>query len=145
VLFNFYEKDTEMIDFKAQVGMFHIQKNKATSVMNFLAYHCNPVPVTDTMKDAIGADVLDAYLDKDLLLVLEDENTVINLKPDQKKMEQLDEVTAKGTAYDCVSRIFAPKMGVPEDSVTGSTHCMITPYWCKKLGKNQLTCYQTSE
>lgn len=26
VLFNFYEKDTEMIDFKAQVGMLHIQK-----------------------------------------------------------------------------------------------------------------------
>lgn len=53
--------------------------------MNFLAYHCNPVPVMDTMKDAIGADVFDAYLDRDLLLVLEDENTVINLKPDQKK------------------------------------------------------------
>ena len=148
-LFNFHEKDTEMIDFKAQVGMFHIQKNKATSVMNFPAYHCNPVPVTDAMKDAIGADVLDAYLDRELLLVLEDENTVINLKPDQKKTEQLNGllvgVTAKGTAYDCVSRIFAPKMGVPEDSVTGSTHCMITPYWCKKLGKNQPTCYQTSE
>lgn len=101
------------------------------------------------MKDAIEADVLEAYLDRDLLLVLEDENTVINLRPDQKKMEQLDGllvgVTAKGTTCDCVSRIFAPKMGVPEDSVTGSTHCMITPYWCKKLGKNQLTCYQTSE
>nr|WP_229771330.1 hypothetical protein [Sharpea porci] len=48
------------------------------------------------MKDAIGADVFDAYLDRDLLLVLEDENTVINLKPDQKKTEQLDGVTAKG-------------------------------------------------
>lgn len=63
--------------------------------MNFPAYHRNPVPVTDAMKDAIGTDVLDAYLDRDLL-VLEDENTVINLKPDQKKMEQLDGVTAKG-------------------------------------------------
>lgn len=97
----------------------------------------------------LGPDVLDAYLDRELLLVLEDENTVINLKPDQKKTEQLNGllvgVTAKGTAYDCVSRIFAPKMGVPEDSVTGSTHCMITPYWCKKLGKNQPTYYQTSE
>ncbi|MGN1390518.1 MAG: PhzF family phenazine biosynthesis protein [Sharpea porci] len=54
-------------------------------------------------------------------------------------------MTAKGTAYDCVSRIFAPKIDVAEDSVTGNTHCMITPYWCKKLGKNQLRCYQTSE
>lgn len=149
VLFHFYEKDAETIDFKTQVGILQVQKNEDTFVMNFPAYHCNPIPVTDVMKDAIGADVLEAYLDRDLLLVLQDENTVINLKPDQKKMEKLDGlllgVTAKGTAYDCVSRIFAPKMGVPEDPVTGSTHCMITPYWCKKLGKNQLTCYQASE
>lgn len=71
--------------FQGTSGNVPYSKNEATSVMIFLAYHCNPVPVTDAMKDAIGADVLDAYLDRDLLLVLEDENTVINLKPDQKK------------------------------------------------------------
>ena len=37
-------------------------------------------------------------------------------------------VTAKGTEYDCVSRVFAPKFGLNEDPVTGSTHCMIAPY-----------------
>ena len=43
-----------------------------------------------------------------------------------------------------VSRVFAPRVGVEEDPVTGSTHCMITPYWCKKLGKNHLSCFQAS-
>lgn len=149
VLFNFYEKETESIDFKTQAGILHVQKDGNTFVMNFPAYHCKEIPVTDSMKDAIGADVLKAYLDRDLLLILKDENTVINLKPDQKKMKQLDgllvAVSAKGTTYDCVSRIFAPKMGVEEDPVTGSTHCMITPYWCEKLGKDHLVCYQASE
>ena len=47
--------------------------------------------------------------------------------------------------YDCVSRIFAPKLSIAEDPVTGSAHCMITPYWCKRLGKDELVCYQTSD
>lgn len=149
VLFNFYEKDADKINFKTHVGILSVQKDGDTFVMHFPAYQCNPVLVTEAMKDAVGADVLEAYLDRDLLMVLRDENTVIHLKPDQKKMGQLDGllvgVTAKGTTYDCVSRIFAPKMGVEEDPVTGSTHCMITPYWCNKLGKKQLVCYQASE
>lgn len=128
--------------------MLKVRRDGDTFVMDFPAYHCNPVPVTDAMKDAVGSDVLDAYLDRDLLLVLKDENVVKNLKPDQKKMEKLAGllvgVTAKGKEYDCVSRIFAPKLDVDEDPVTGSTHCMITPYWCRKLHKDYLRCFQAS-
>ena len=32
----------------------------------------------------------------------------------------IDINTAKGTEYDCVSRVFAPKLGIDEDPVTGS-------------------------
>lgn len=149
VLFHFYEKEAKELTFRTQVGTLTIQKDKDTYSMNFPAYHCNPVPVTKAMEEAIGADVLEAYLDRDLLLVLKDEDTVMNLKPDQKKMKKLDGlllgVTAKGSRYDCVSRVFGPKMNVEEDPVTGSTHCMIVPYWCKKLGKDHLVCYQASE
>lgn len=31
-----------------------------------------------------------------------------------------------------------------EDPVTGSTHCMITPYWCKRLNKSRITAFQAS-
>ncbi len=148
VLLTFYEKEAEEIDFKTQVGILKVQRDGDTFVMNFPAYHCQPVAVTDDMKEAIGADITEAYLDRDLLLVLQDANTVINLKPDQSKVKNLDgllvAVTAKGNDCDCVSRVFAPRVGVEEDPVTGSTHCMITPYWCKKLGKNHLSCFQAS-
>jgi len=45
---------------------------------------------------------------------------------------------------DFVSRFFAPKLGVPEDPVTGSAHCELAPYWAKKFGKHNLTVKQVS-
>ena len=54
-------------------------------------------------------------------------------------------VTAAGEPpYDFVSRFFAPKAGVPEDPATGSSHCTLTPYWSRRLGKTSLTARQLS-
>jgi PhzF family phenazine biosynthesis protein len=54
-------------------------------------------------------------------------------------------VTAPGDQdYDFVSRFFAPEKGVPEDPVTGSAHCALTPYWSKRLGKKTLKARQVS-
>jgi PhzF family phenazine biosynthesis protein len=49
-----------------------------------------------------------------------------------------------GTPYDMVSRFFAPYYGVPEDPVTGSAHCALTPFWAKRLGKKTLKARQAS-
>lgn len=55
-------------------------------------------------------------------------------------------VTARGAdgAFDFVSRFFAPRVGVPEDPVTGSAHCVLGPYWAAKLGKTDLVGHQLS-
>jgi predicted PhzF superfamily epimerase YddE/YHI9 len=118
--------------------------------MDFPAYSCKPIPVTSAMQDALcGILPVEAFVDRDLLMVLESEEQVRGLKPDIEKMKLLPgltiAVTAKGQKYDCVSRCFAPELSPPEDAVTGSTHCMITPYWCERLGKSDLVCYQASE
>lgn len=53
--------------------------------------------------------------------------------------------TAPGDeGYDFVSRFFAPDKGVPEDPVTGSAHCALTPYWAKRLGKKTMKARQAS-
>jgi predicted PhzF superfamily epimerase YddE/YHI9 len=51
-----------------------------------------------------------------------------------------------GTAapYDFISRFFAPDAGVPEDPVTGSAHCVLTPFWARRLGKRELKARQAS-
>ena len=53
--------------------------------------------------------------------------------------------TAKGDGdLDFVSRFFAPDKGVPEDPVTGSAHCALTPFWAKRLDKKTLKARQVS-
>ncbi|MGH8278095.1 MAG: PhzF family phenazine biosynthesis protein [Gammaproteobacteria bacterium] len=53
-------------------------------------------------------------------------------------------VTAAGEDCDFVSRFFAPRLGVLEDPVTGSAHCVLAPYWAARLGKNYLRARQCS-
>ena len=53
-------------------------------------------------------------------------------------------VTAAGCEHDFISRYFAPGIGIDEDPVTGSTHCILAPYWAERLGKTELSAYQCS-
>lgn len=53
-------------------------------------------------------------------------------------------LTAKSQAYDCITRSFAPKLGIFEDPVCGSGHCHVIPLWAEKLGKKSLTAFQAS-
>ncbi len=50
----------------------------------------------------------------------------------------------EGFGYDFVSRFFAPAIGIDEDPVTGSAHAALAPFWCARLGKNELVGFQAS-
>lgn len=149
ILFKFYELSAQKITFHTMKGDFFISKDDDFIVMDFPSYNLNKIEVTKEMEDVFKARPIEAYIDRDLLLVFDDENVVRNMKPDFEKMKNLPGlsfgVTAKGKDFDCVSRVFAPKLKVNEDPVTGSTHCMIVPYWSKKLGKSKIHAYQSSE
>lgn len=148
VLFNFYEQDSDTLNLYGQIGEFTVQKSKDLIKMAFPAYKLEHIEITDTMIEAIGTIPLAAYKDRDILFVLRNEEEVRDLQPDMELISKLDgacvAVTAKGTEYNCVSRVFAPKFGITEDPVTGSTHCMIAPYWCKRLNKSYITAFQAS-
>lgn len=148
VLFNYYCREQEEIIFRGQIGQIRVARKGDSYEMEFPAYRLHPVEVTEEMTDALGERPLEAYLDRDLLMVMENEMVVKNLKPDQEKLKLLKGlcigVTARGTEYDCVSRVFAPELDIPEDPVTGSTHCMIVPLWAGKLGKDEIVAYQAS-
>jgi predicted PhzF superfamily epimerase YddE/YHI9 len=53
-------------------------------------------------------------------------------------------VTAPGDDSDFVSRFFAPRVGIPEDPVTGSAHSALIPYWSARLGKSKMFARQLS-
>ena len=82
VLFNFYEKEKNEISFVTQVGKLIVTREKDEYVMDMPAYNCQPVPVTNEMEDALGVKPIEAYLDRDLLMVLETEDQVKNLSPE---------------------------------------------------------------
>lgn len=150
VLFNFYETSAQKITFHTiKSGDFLVSKDDDFIVMDFPSYKLNKIEANALMEEVFGTKPKEAFLDRDLLLVFDDENTVRNMKPDFEKMRELPGltagITAKGKDFDFVSRVFAPKLKVNEDPVTGSTHCMITPYWSGKLGKSRLHAYQASE
>jgi PhzF family phenazine biosynthesis protein len=86
----------------------------------------------------------------DHLVVVADAPTVRTLQPDIAAIEALGArgviVTAPGDrpGIDCVSRFFAPAVGVPEDPVTGSAHCVLAPFWSERLGRTELIAEQAS-
>lgn len=87
--------------------------------------------------------------DEDILAVVESEQSVRDLKPDFTALAGLHcrglIVTARGDNADFVSRFFAPSVGVPEDPVTGSAHCVLVPYWAELLKKKDLHAVQVSK
>lgn len=148
VLFQYFEKDAKSITFDTLSGALTVVKNGEQLEMDFPGYDLKPVPVTDAMADAIGVRPVEAWMGRDLVCVLDDENAVKNANPDQAKLLNLDglllQLTAKGSEFDCVTRSFAPKLNVAEDPVCGSGHCHVVPLWAKKLGKNELVARQAS-
>jgi predicted PhzF superfamily epimerase YddE/YHI9 len=86
---------------------------------------------------------------EDLLVVLDSEKAVRGVQPDFSELDRVEcrgtIITARGDRSDFVSRFFAPRVGVPEDPVTGSAHCVLIPYWADALHKNDLHAFQVSK
>lgn len=143
------EPNLNFVEFETRRGKLTVTKVDNFFEMDFPAYEYKKIPVTAEMQAAIGAEILEAYLSRDLLMVVKDAETVEKLQPNFEKILKLEgttqAVTAAGKNFDCVSRVFAPKVGVNEDPVTGSTHCLIAPYWAEKLGKKKIFARQASK
>lgn len=149
VISNFIDSKCNRIKFQTLSGEITVDVVDDLFEMDFPKYDLNEVAVTDKMTEAIGVKPIAAYIDRDLLLIVDSEETVINIKPNISAMKELNglaiAVTAIGTKYDCVSRVFAPGLNIMEDPVTGSTHCMIVPYWARQLNKNNIIAFQASD
>ena len=151
VVLNDYERSAERVTFRTRwSGELYVSRDGTFLRMDFPVYEYKSVPVTDAMEQALGVRPVEAVLSRDLLMVLPTEEDVKSCEPKQDKLRELDGllqcVTAEGSGgFDCVSRVFAPKLAVPEDPVTGSAHCLITPYWQQRAGKPRLMAFQASK
>lgn len=140
-----------LISFSTRSGLLTVSCVNDVYELDFPAFELKKVDVTPLITAALGTEPLEAFLGRDLVCILKDEDAVKTLTPDLSKVSQLDglicHVTTKSSTpdFDSFSRTFAPKLGVAEDPVCGSGHCHIAPFWSDRLQKLKLTCYQASK
>lgn len=149
VLMNYVNPFMTEVTFETLSGNLTVTKKNNLYEMDFPIYKLDKVNVTEEMEQIIGFRPLEAWLGRDLICVLENEEQIKCAKPDLEKAKELTglllHITAQGKHYDCVSRTFAPKLNVSEDPVCGSGHCHIAPFWFDKLNKKDLVARQASE
>lgn len=149
VIYNYLNYDKREIHFTCQVGDLFVTRNEDWITLNFPSIETQPAKAPEILAQAIGTHPLAFYDSKSkYVALLEDEDAVQNCQPDFALITQLEKsliITAKGKNVDFVSRFFAPQLGVNEDPVTGSAHCVLIPFWSKKLNKTELTAMQLSQ
>lgn len=148
VILRITEPALDAVSFRTLSGVLTVRKDGELLTMDFPAFKLAPVPVTDEMEAAVGVRPLRAYKGADTVLVLPNEAAVRAVRPDLGIISRFEgpcfHITAKGDDYDCVTRTFAPRCGVPEDPVCGRGHCHVVPFWAKELGRDTIRAWQAS-
>lgn len=151
VMMALVEPNLKRIAFETQSGTLSVERDEDIFIMNFPSRMPQPVTKDKLLEEALGCKVLETYLSRDLVVVVENEETVQNLDINIDLMRKISKdiafgviVTAKGSSCDFVSRFFAPNAGVIEDPVTGSSHSTLIPFWSKRLDKTKMIAKQLS-
>ncbi|WP_268836191.1 PhzF family phenazine biosynthesis protein [Synechococcus sp. Nb3U1] len=149
VLLTQVDPQAEAVEFSTRSGLLRVRRLGERLVMDFPAQPVEPWPeALESVAAALGVVPRELYRGGMGLAVLDSPQQVGQLQPDMAKIQALAStglvVTAPGEEQDFVSRFFAPQLGIPEDPVTGAAHCLLIPYWAKRLGRSELTARQVS-
>lgn len=152
VIFNELKLEDAFIPFHSdRSGNLSVEKHGDKLVLDFPAYPFEMIEHSDELARAVGITPAEVWESQGNMVFLraENEEEVRGLAPDMHALTQLnyDEVivTAPGDDCDFASRMFAPRIGIPEDPVTGAIHCTLIPYWAEQLGKDKLFARQVSK
>ena len=139
--------------FETLSGLLTARRDGELTELNFPARPVQPQPPAwaEAVVGALG--IRPSFIGmsaEDILIEAADEAAVRSLEPDLATLKSLPArgviVTSRSSdpRFDFVSRFFAPAVGVDEDPVTGSSHCVLVPFWARRLGKVSMTAYQAS-
>ncbi len=138
------------VTFQTQVGALEVAQEDEGYILSLPAYPPEPFDEPPGwLEPLFGSSQIDSFCNfENMFVVLADEGAVRSFEPDLSALADTYDIdlciTAEGQSTDFVSRYFAPRAGIPEDPVTGSTHATLTPYWAHKLGRNRLSARQCS-
>jgi predicted PhzF superfamily epimerase YddE/YHI9 len=138
------------VTFHTASGPLVVRRANGRYVMDLPARPSGPVSAPAGLSEALQAAPVEVLANIfNYMAVLESPEALRELAPDMAAIVRLDRpgliVTAPGDGrYDFISRYFAPAKGIPEDPVTGAAHCMLCPYWAKRLEKTDFVAFQAS-
>jgi len=152
VIFNELQLEDALIRFHSdRSGKLPVQRREDSIVLDFPAYAITEIEPSNALAKALGKEPQKVWnaINNGVMAGFETEHDVRGLEPDFQALAKLGYervyVTAPGETCDFASRMFAPKIGIAEDPVTGAMHCTLAPYWAKELGKNELFARQLSK
>jgi predicted PhzF superfamily epimerase YddE/YHI9 len=139
------------IRFQTRSGELTARWQDGKVELDFPVMRYLPIPINPGVADVLGFQPVKAVFSGGYYLFeAEDPQLIRDAKPNMAELAKLPMpeviITAKSgePSYDFISRFFAPQLGIPEDPVTGSAHCLLTPYWAERLGKLEFTAFQAS-
>ena len=137
------------IVFKTKIGdTLSVTKKNNLFLMDFPSRPPEIYDNIELVSEALRKKPLALFRHRDAIAIFANEEDIKSINPNMEKLSKLDcpavIVSAPGDNIDFVSRNFAPKLGIPEDPVTGSAHCELIPYWSKILKKKELLANQIS-
>ncbi len=151
VIMSFLDPGREAVSFHTvKAGTLTVARDRDLLAMDFPSRPAVPVEAPSGLLDALGGNPRAVLRARDYLVVYESAAEIAALEPDFAALAAVKDcwaaiATAPGSnGTDFVSRFFAPAQGVPEDPVTGSSHCTLTPYWAERLGKKTMEARQLS-
>lgn len=146
-----FQKDS--IAFKTLSGTLGVTRSTQGYTLDFPARSYTEMADKTALETLVGQKILTGLQSIKTCAVLPSPQDVQNFKPNLPAIKAMASdglvITARaGTGHyadvDFVSRYFAPHVGIDEDPVTGSAHCLLAPYWAKILNKTTLKARQIS-
>ena len=148
VIMNELDPQARAVNFRSLGGPLMVHRTGDLYTLDFPASKPVRLPASTQLEEAFGTPILEVWGARDVVALLDSEQTVVGLTPDFERLKKMEGfgfvATAASSKYDFVSRFFAPSQGINEDPVTGSAHCTLAPFWADRLGRNSLRAFQAS-
>jgi PhzF family phenazine biosynthesis protein len=150
VILNILEPARDRVAFATLSGPLEVARDGKRLALDLPALPARTERDPAIVAAAIGIRPIELWEGDRAMAVLQDAVQVRELRPNAERIAALPFasliVTASGFEGDSdfVSRYFAPKYGIAEDAVTGSAHCVLTPYWAGVLERPNLFARQLS-
>lgn len=138
----------EIVFISPKAGRIQVKRKHKLIFLDFPVKEISPV--NEVINLNIQPKEIYQHKSDYLMLIIDSEAELLNLQLNMQLLEHVLHrgivITAPGKQVDFVSRTFYPKKRLwKEDAVTGTSHCILVPYWAKTLGKNILKARQVSQ